>query len=67
MFIMATNHVVVAMGQIATTILPRSSHSLFPTSFFLVILARCYILYVTYVTLELSFRDLNRKFENKIL
>ena len=38
----ATNHVAIAMGQVATTSLPCSSHFFFPTSFFLVTMARCY-------------------------
>ena len=38
----ATNHVAVAMVQVATTSLPRSSHFSFPTTFFLVPMARCY-------------------------
>ena len=33
---MATNHVTVAMGQVATTSLPRYSHFFFQTTLFLV-------------------------------
>ena len=39
---MATNHVAVVMAQVETTSFPRSSHSFFPTTFFLVTMARCY-------------------------
>ena len=39
---MAINHVSVAMGQVATTSIRRFSHYFFPTTFFLVIMTRCY-------------------------
>ena len=38
---MSTNHIAVAVGQVETS-LPRSSHSFFPTTFFIVTMARCY-------------------------
>ena len=38
----AANHVVVAMGQVETTSLPRPIHSFLPTTFFLVTMSRCY-------------------------
>ena len=37
---MATNHVAVATGQVATTSLPGSGHYFFPTTFSLVTMAR---------------------------
>ena len=43
---MATNHVAVAMAQVETTSFTRVSHSFFSTTFFLVLVARCYFLSV---------------------
>ena len=39
---MATNHVSVTMGQVATTSLSRYIQFFFPTTLFLVIITRCY-------------------------
>ena len=39
---MDTNHIAVAMGQVETTSLPRSSHAFSLTTFFLVTMTGCY-------------------------